>query len=49
MHLIAQIRQMTAKDEDILTSRALLQKGIAIDRLIDGTQNGSFSIFLKDS
>jgi len=30
-----EIRQMTAKDEDILTSRALLQKGIAIDRLIE--------------
>tara|TARA_R110000824_G_scaffold150209_3_gene320714 strand:+ start:3741 stop:4604 length:864 start_codon:yes stop_codon:yes gene_type:complete len=30
-----EIRQMTAKDEDILTSRALLQQGIAIDRLLD--------------
>ena len=30
-----EIRQMTAKDEDILTSRGLLQKGIAIDRLIE--------------
>ena len=30
-----EIRQMTAKDEDILTSRALLQQGLAIDRLID--------------
>ena len=29
-----EIRHMTAKDEDILTSRALLQKGIAIDRLL---------------
>ena len=29
-----EIRQMTAKDEDILTSRALLQKGIAIERLL---------------
>jgi transcription elongation factor Elf1 len=29
-----EIRQMTAKDEDILTSVALLKKGIAIERLI---------------
>jgi len=29
-----EIRQMTAKEEDILTSRSLLKKGIAIDRLI---------------
>ena len=29
-----EIRFMTAKDEDILTSRSLLKKGIAIDRLI---------------
>ena len=29
-----EIRFMTAKDEDILTSRTLLQKGIAIDRLL---------------
>jgi|18_taG_2_1085343.scaffolds.fasta_scaffold00783_4 hypothetical protein len=29
-----EVRQMTAKDEDILTSRALLQKGIAIERLL---------------
>jgi len=29
-----EIRQMTAKDEDILTSRALLQKGVAIERLL---------------
>tara|TARA_Y100000034_G_C6907363_1_gene421531 strand:- start:2082 stop:2936 length:855 start_codon:yes stop_codon:yes gene_type:complete len=29
-----EIRHMTAKDEDILTSRALLKKGIAIDRLL---------------
>lgn len=29
-----EIRQMTAKEEDLLTSRALLKKGIAIDRLI---------------
>ena len=30
-----EIRFMTAKDEDILTSRSLLKKGIALDRLID--------------
>jgi len=29
-----EIRYMTAKDEDILTNRSLLKKGIAIDRLI---------------
>ena len=29
-----EIRHMTAKDEDILTSRSLLKKGIAIDRLL---------------
>tara|TARA_R110000824_G_scaffold1643_3_gene8121 strand:+ start:5749 stop:6597 length:849 start_codon:yes stop_codon:yes gene_type:complete len=29
-----EVRQMTAKDEDILTSRALLQKGIAVERLL---------------
>jgi len=29
-----EIRHMTAKDEDILTSTALLRKGIAIDRLL---------------
>ena len=29
-----EIKQMTAKEEDILTSRSLLKKGIAIDRLI---------------
>jgi len=29
-----EIRQMTAKDEDILTSETLLKKGIAIERLI---------------
>ncbi len=29
-----EIKQMTAKEEDILTSRALLKQGIAIDRLI---------------
>ena len=26
---------MTAKDEDILTSRALLKKGLAVDRLLE--------------
>ena len=30
-----EIRYMTAKDEDILTSRALLKKGLAIDRLLE--------------
>ena len=30
-----EIRHMTAKEEDILTSRTLLQKGIALDRLIN--------------
>ena len=29
-----EIKQMTAKEEDILTSRALLKKGIALDRVI---------------
>jgi hypothetical protein len=29
-----EIKQMTAKEEDLLTSRALLKKGVAIDRLI---------------
>ena len=30
-----EIRFMTAKDEDILSNRSLLKKGIALDRLID--------------
>ena len=30
-----EIRHMTAKEEDILTSRTLLKKGIAIDRLLE--------------
>jgi len=30
-----EIRQMTAKEEDILTSRTLLKKGIALDRVIE--------------
>ena len=30
-----EIRFMTAKDEDILTSRSLLKKGVALERLID--------------
>lgn len=30
-----EIRYMTAKDEDILTSRTLLKKGIAIERFLD--------------
>jgi len=29
-----EIRQMTAKEEDILTSRTLLKKGVALDRVI---------------
>ena len=31
---IIEIRHMTAKDEDILTSAALLKKGLAIDRFL---------------
>jgi hypothetical protein len=31
-----EIRHMTAKDEDILTNRSLLRKGLALDRLIEG-------------
>ena len=31
---VVEIRHMTAKDEDTLTSRALLKKGLAIDRLL---------------
>jgi len=31
-----ELRYMTAKDEDILTSRALLKNGLAIDRLLEG-------------
>tara|TARA_R110002074_G_scaffold93166_1_gene203582 strand:- start:1699 stop:2535 length:837 start_codon:yes stop_codon:yes gene_type:complete len=30
-----EIRYMTAKDEDLLTNRSLLKKGLAIDRVID--------------
>ena len=30
-----EIRYMTARDEDILTSPALLKKGVALDRLLD--------------
>ena len=29
-----EIRQMTAKEEDMLTSRTLLKKGVALDRVI---------------
>ena len=32
---VVEIRYMTAKDEDILTSPALLRNGIAIDRMIE--------------
>lgn len=31
---VIEIKQMTAKEEDILTSRSLLKKGVALDRLI---------------
>jgi len=30
-----EIRQMTAKEEDILTSRTLLKKGVALDRVVE--------------
>ncbi len=33
-HDTIEIKQMTAKEEDILTSRALLKKGVALDRVI---------------
>ena len=29
-----EIRYMTAKDEDILTSKTLLKKGVAVDRML---------------
>lgn len=31
-----EIRHMTAKDEEILSSRSLLQKGIALDKMVQG-------------
>lgn len=31
---VIEIKQMTAKEEDILTSRSLLKKGVALDKLI---------------
>ncbi len=31
---VIEIRQMTAKEEDILTSKSLLKKGVALDKLI---------------
>ena len=31
-----EIRHMTAKDEEVLTSKSLLQKGIAIDKMVQG-------------
>jgi hypothetical protein len=31
-----EIRHMTAKDEDILTSKSLIKKGVAIDRMLQG-------------
>jgi hypothetical protein len=30
-----EVKQMTAKEEDLLTSRALLKKGVALDRVIE--------------
>ena len=30
-----EIKEMTAKEEDILSSRALIEKGVAVDRLVD--------------
>ena len=30
-----EIRQMTAKEEDILTSKTLIKKGVALDRVVD--------------
>ena len=30
-----EIKQMTAKEEDILTSRTLLKKGVALEKLIE--------------
>jgi hypothetical protein len=30
-----EVRQMTAKEEDILTSKSLLKKGVAIDRMLE--------------
>lgn len=32
---VIEIRQMTAKEEDILTSKSLLKKGVALDKLIE--------------
>ena len=32
---VVEIRHMTAKDEDILTSKSLLKKGVALDRFIN--------------
>ena len=37
-----EIKEMTAKEEDILTSKALLEQGVAIDRLL-----GSLLIILR--
>src|SRR3990167_9511177 len=34
--LTAEIRYMTAKDEEILSSKSLLQKGIAVDKMLQG-------------
>ena len=47
-----EIKYMTAKDEDILTSRSLLKKGVAIDRLIQNlikdTSIDSKSLYIGD-
>jgi len=47
-----EIRYMTAKEEDILTSRSLLKKGVAIDRLISNLimdkRIDSKSLFIGD-
>jgi hypothetical protein len=32
---VIEIKQMTAKEEDILTNRSLLKKGVALDRLLE--------------
>ena len=31
---VLEIRHMTAKEEDILTSQALIKQGVALDRLV---------------
>jgi hypothetical protein len=39
-----EIKQMTAKEEDILTSRTLLKKGVALDKLIESLLHYSLVI-----